>query len=85
MAISFLLIEHMPDGHQQLAGNGHDRFLFANMPSQAFKLGLPVGVMFDRYPGCFNQRSTQIAAPLFRDATPSIGFPDWWTLAPKPA
>ena len=30
MAIRFLLAEHMPDGHQQLAGNGHDRFLFAN-------------------------------------------------------
>jgi hypothetical protein len=30
MAIRFLLAEHMPDGHQQLAGNGDNRLLFAN-------------------------------------------------------
>ncbi len=75
MAIRFLLAEYMPDGHEQFPRNGHNRLLFANACGQTLKLGFPVGVMFDRHPGCLNQHSTQITAPLLGDAPPAIGLP----------
>ncbi len=53
MAISFLLGQHMPHGDQQLAGNGDDRFLFADALGQALELPLPVGMMLNGNPGCF--------------------------------
>src|SRR5438128_5607545 len=75
MAINFLLTEHMPDRHQQLASNSHNCLLFANAPTQALKLGFPVGVMFDRNPGRLNHYPAQITAPLLGDAPTAIGFP----------
>jgi len=75
MAIRFLLIEDMPDRHEQLSSHSNNRLLFANACGQPLKLGFPVRMMFDRHPGRLDHDPTQITAPLLGDTPPAIGFP----------
>jgi hypothetical protein len=65
----------MPNCDEQLARNGHNRFLPANASTQPLKLSLPVGVMLDGNPGRLDHDPTQITPPFLGDAPSSIGFP----------
>jgi hypothetical protein len=59
MDISRLLTELVPDGHQQLTGDGNNRFGFANMCAESLKFSFPVGMIFDGHPGSFNHGDAQ--------------------------
>src|SRR6266568_5547701 len=75
MGISLVLSKHMPNGDQQFAGDGHNRFLFADPPGQSFKLGFPMRMMVHRAASGFDHHSTHIPSAFFGDMSPLSEFP----------
>jgi putative transposase len=65
LPICHLAGQDMPDDHQELAGHGHNRFALANAPRQALEDLAPVGGVFHRHPGGFNQHRAQFPASFF--------------------
>ena len=67
MTISDLLGQDMPNSHQELAGDGDNRFAGALACGQPFELGLPIGMMPHGDPGGFNEGRAQFTSSLFGD------------------
>ena len=55
VAIRHVTGEDMPDDDQQFSGDGDDGFFGSFLSFKALELLLPVGVIFDRNPGRFDQ------------------------------
>ena len=74
MPVSALVGEHMPDGHQQLAGDGDDGLVAAQAGFQAGQLGLPVGMGVGGGLGGFDHGGAQVAAAGLGDRAGAGGL-----------
>lgn len=73
--ISRLPAEHMPDGHQQLAGDGNNRLVFADAPTKSLKYPFPLGMVFDGHPGSFHHDRAQFTAALLGNPPTALHLP----------
>lgn len=75
VAVGGALGEHLPDHHQQFAGDGDDSLGFARPSRQALELGVPVRVVVDGGPGGLHQGPAQVLAALLGDVAGLVGLP----------
>jgi hypothetical protein len=75
MDISTLSAEHVPDGHQQFAGDGNNRLVCANATTEPLKLSFPMGMVFDGHPGSFHHAGAQFTATLLGDPPTALHLP----------
>src|SRR3954467_15397172 len=64
----------MPDYHQQLTRERHNRLLFANPARQALELTLPIRVGTGCCLCCLDQHPAEFAPPFLGDPPRSMGF-----------
>ena len=64
----------MPDGDEQLAGNGDNGLVASQARLEASELGLPVGMGVDGGPGGLDHNSAQVAPAFFSNATGAMGL-----------
>jgi len=73
-AIGDALGEDVPDGDEQLAGDGDDGLVASQAGLEALELGFPVRVAARRSPGRFNHNEAQVAATSLGDLAGAGGL-----------
>lgn len=68
-----LFRQDVPDYHQQLASNGDDGLLLANVTGEGFELRFPVSVVRDGVVGRIDHRPPKVAPPGFGDSPGRVG------------
>ena len=85
MAVRDLVGQDMPDDDQELARDRHHGLALAQGGDQACELSVPVGMVFHRAPGCFDEHRTELTATLLGDGSGMLRLPRRMDAGTQPA
>ena len=74
VSIGLVVREHVPDGDEQLAGDGDDGDALGLTAQQALETLFPVGVSVDGAPGRFDEDAAEIPTAVLGDVALTVGL-----------